>query len=98
MIAKDDKQILTLTTPYGETEKWINRGVFETMGNEYIALQSLDPSDKDVVVLRRFVRYSDDSFEVFDITDEEEFKRAEVRYKELADPMPVEDMVLMSWF
>jgi len=35
---------------------------------------------------------------LIDITDEEEFKRVKARFEEIADPMPVEDMVLMDWF
>ena len=89
-----DNDFLTLEFDDGTSQECGILGVFDALDKEYIALNPLGTDD---VYLYGYREHSED-YELIDITDEEECKRVKARYEEIADPMAVEDMVLMDWF
>jgi len=90
----ESKDFLTLEFDDGSSQECGILGVFEALGKEYIALNPLGTDD---VYIYGYGEHGED-YNLIDITDEEEFKRAKARYEEITDSMPVEDMVLIDWF
>ena len=76
----EEEDILTLEVDDGEEEECGILGVFDALGKEYIALNPLSTED---VYIYGYKEYEED-FEMIDITDEEEFKKAVAEFEKLA--------------
>ena len=76
----EEEDILTLEFDDGTEEECGILGVFDAMDKEYIALNPLGTED---VYIHGYKEY-EDVYELLDITDEEEFKKAVAAFEELA--------------
>lgn len=76
----DEEDILTLEFDDGEEEECGILGVFEALDKEYIALNPLGTED---VYIYGYKEYDED-YELIDIEDEEEFKKAVEEFEKLA--------------
>lgn len=65
--------IITLEFENGETVECEIRGVFDYEGKDYIALDPLDGSD-DIYIYGYEEDTKKETFDIFDIKDDEEFK------------------------
>lgn len=69
------EDIITLEFDNGQTVECEIRGVFDCQGKDYIALDPLDGSD-DIYIYGYKENTKKNTFQIFDIEDEEEFRVA----------------------
>lgn len=72
---------ITLEFEDGKTQKCVINGVFDVDGKDYIALEPLDGSDD--VYIYGYKENKDGKFELLDVEDDEEFKKAVAEFDEI---------------
>ena len=75
---EESVDIITLEFDDGSEEECEIMGVFEVGPKDYIALLPLKNGDD--VYLYGYVEYEDDTFELVDIDDDEEFKKVAAEF------------------
>lgn len=73
---------ITLEFDNGEIVECEIRGVFDCNGKDYIALDPLDGSD-DIYIYGYEEDTKNETFDIFDIKDDEEFKAAVAEFDKL---------------
>ena len=76
----EEEDILTLEFDDGVVEECGVLGVFDALGKEYIALNPLGTED---VYIYGYKEFGED-YDMFDIEDEEEFKKVVEEFEKLA--------------
>lgn len=76
----EEEDILTLEFDDGVVEECGVLGVFDALGKEYIALNPLGTED---VYIYGYKEFGED-YDMFDIEDEEEFKKVVKEFEKLA--------------
>ena len=84
-IDDEEEDIITLEFDDGTAVDCAIFGVFEVKDKEYIALEPLDGSDD--IYIYGYKDIDDDSFEIIDIDDEDEFNRAAAELDAIIDEM-----------
>ena len=79
----EDMELVTLEFEDADPIDCIVLGVFECEGKEYVALVPQDTTDE--VFLYGYREAEDDSFEVLDIEDDDEFERVQAAFEEIAE-------------
>ena len=87
-VANEEEDIITLEFDDGTAVDCAIFGVFELKGKEYIALEPLD--DTDDMYIYGYRDLDDESFEILDIDDEDEFNRAAAELDALIEEMDEE--------
>jgi hypothetical protein len=82
---EDDLDTITLEFDDGVTLETEVLGVFESGGNDYIALAPDDGSDDVYIYGYRELEDNEDEFELVDIEDDDEFSAAVETFEKLVD-------------
>lgn len=82
-VNEETEDIITLEFSDGTEEECEIMGVFEVGSKEYIAL--LPVKNGDDVYLYGYEEYEDDTFELLDIEDDEEFARVAAEFDEIVN-------------
>ena len=86
---EEEEDIITLEFDDGTAVDCVIFGVFEVKDKEYIALEPLD--DSEDIYIYGYKDIDDDSFEIIDIDDEDEFNRAAAELDAIMAEMDEED-------